>query len=115
LPPACQVLATLHSWRHPSYIVSIDFADCRRSSIRNWEDLDQIRVLDCLGLGSGEKRLQINIPICTEPDQALYRDYAPNPNKGPLGASNMLIVELGSIEVSKKDGPNAGERPNVGM
>lgn len=53
--------------------------------------------------------------MSAQPDKRLNGNDSANPDKGPFGSTNVLLVEFRGKEISQKDGPGNDKGPYVGM
>lgn len=98
-----------------SYLLPQELADLGGPRVRDGDDLDQLRILDLLGLCSREQRLKADAPVGAEPGEGLQGDDGAAPHVGPLGRADVLLVERGRQVVAQEDGPEDGEGPHVGV
>lgn len=98
-----------------AYILPQQLADVGGPRVRDGDDLYQLRILDLLGLGGREQRLDVYAPVGAQPGERLQGDDGPAPDIGPLGGADVLLVERGREIVAQEDGPEDGEGPDVGV
>lgn len=53
--------------------------------------------------------------MSAQPDKRLDGDDGANPDKGPFGSADVLLIKLGSKKISQEDWPDDDKRPNVGV
>lgn len=53
--------------------VTEDGADFCGAGVRNGDDLNQTSGIDRFGFGRGEERIDVDIPLCHQPQQRLHR------------------------------------------
>lgn len=97
------------------HLVANQLANLGRPGVGDGNDLDQLRILNVLGLGGLEASLKANAPVGAEPCQGLEGDDGTTPEDGPFLCANVLLVEVGRQVEGQEDGPDDGERPDVGV
>lgn len=106
-----QILETANE----THLISHQLADFARAGVSDRKNFDQQGILDIFGLACGESRIESHAPVRAEPDKRLDRDDGSAPHKRPFRAANVLLVEILGEIVSKKDGPDNGKGPDVGV
>lgn len=89
--------------------------DLGRTGIGNGVDLDELGIVDGFGARGGEAGGEVDTPVGREPEEGLDGDDEGTPDKGPLLATEVLVVELRGQVVAEKDGPDKGKGPDVGV
>lgn len=100
---------------HGRYLVAQDGANLGGAGVGRGDDLDELGILEPLGLGGSEDGLEIDAPVGAQPHETLQRDNGGTPDECPLRGRDVLVVEFGGVVVTGEDGPYYGERPDVGV
>lgn len=98
-----------------THIVADEFADLGGTGIGGRNDLDELGLVDILGLGGGEGGLEVDAPVGAQPDKGLECEDGAGPDEGPLRRLEILVVELWGQVVAQEDGPEDRKGPDVGM
>lgn len=98
-----------------AYLFPQELADLGGPRVRDGDNLDQLGILDLLGLGGREQRLEVDAPVGAQPGEGLQSGDGAAPHVGPLGRADVLLVERGRQVVAQEDGPEDGEGPHVGV
>lgn len=98
-----------------TYLVSHQLADFTSAGVSDRNNFDQLGILDILSLARGESRIESHAPVRAQPNKRLGRDDGSAPDKRPFRTANVLLIEILREIVSKEDGPDYGEGPDIGM
>lgn len=118
MPPACEVGVSV--WNEGeeesiSHLVANQLDNRGGSGVGDGNNLDQLGIVNVLGLGRPELALEVDAPVGAQPEQRLDAEDGAAPHKGPLLGANVLLVEFIGEVVAEEDGPGDGERPHVGV
>jgi hypothetical protein len=96
-----------------THVIAHKLANVGGPGVRGGVDLDQHGILDGAGLLGREGGVEVDAPVGAQPNQRLDGDDGADPDKGPFGRLDVLVVELSGEVEAQEDGPYYGEGPDV--
>lgn len=96
-------------------VLAVELADLGGAGVGDGVDLDELGVAHVAGVCGGEGALEVDIPVGGQPDERLDGADGADPDEGPLGGLDVLLV-AGGRQVDGEEGrPDNEEGPDVGM